>query len=256
MNIKKIFAIMLVLTLAFSMVSCGKKDTSKIEKSEIGDLYASPGDFEDRTFEFTAKAFNIEKDEDGLYIQAFYDIENSDKNTIIYYEDSKLSVTDEDFIKVKGTVGKEFKGENLMGGEVVAPTVIASSLEVIAPIEAFPANKTIEVNETIKKGGFEATLKKVDFTDSEARIYLSIKNTAKEELSIYADQAVIVQDGKQYENNYNYNYDDMSSDIKAGASTEGVVAFDKIKEEDFIISFHGYNTNYDEVEFEYNVKVK
>lgn len=75
----------------FCLVACGDEaDTSPISESDIGELFATPDDFKGRTFEFTGRVLQVEKDSDGLAIQAYYDIENYDKNVVTYYADSSL----------------------------------------------------------------------------------------------------------------------------------------------------------------------
>ena len=124
-------------------------------------------------------------------------------------------------------------------------------------MEAFPAVKTIEVDQTETKGSFEATVSKVDFTKNETRIYVKVKNNSSVDFDNYPDQGVIVQDGKQYEAEWNEYYPEPSTELKAGASSESVIAFEKVEEADFTYSFEGYDDeNYDDVTFEFNIKVE
>ena len=98
----------------------------------------------------------------------------------------------------------------------------------ITAAEAFTAEETIELNSTVTQGDYSATLEKVDFTEDETRIYITITNNSSSTFDVYADQGVIVQNGKQYESEYNYNYDIMSTEIQAGASAEGIIPYTRI----------------------------
>lgn len=252
----KLIGLLLVMLCATMMVACGEQDTSKIEKSEIGDLYSNPDDYAGRTFDFTAQVFDVEKDSDGIYFQCYYDIENYDKNTVVYTEDTDLNLKEDDFVRVEGSVDGEFSGENAFGGEVTAPQVKATKVKKISAMEAFPAVKTVKVDKTITKGNYKATVKKVDYTDSEMRIYLKVTNNSSSDFDNYPDQGSVIQKGKQHEVEYNDYYPQPSSELKAGASSESVIVFKNVKKSDFRYEFSGYNDDYDEVNFSFDIKVK
>lgn len=252
-KMKKLIILISACILTFGLASCGEKDTSPIKDDEIGALYASPDDFSGRQYEFTAQILTVESDSGTYYIQAFQDISNYERNTVIVYNDTKTQFNVDDYIKVKGTVTGEFKGENAFGGEVSAVQVEAEAVEKISAVEAFPAEETIKIDETVTKGNYSATLEKVDFTANETRVYLTITNSSGTTFSVYPDQGVLVQNGKQYENNYNYVYGDFSTEIKPGVSASGVIAYDRIEPDGFTYTFTGYDENYNELTFEFEV---
>lgn len=254
---KKLLAVMSALAIVMCFTACGETDTSQITKDEMDEFYSDPDSFTGRTIELTGQISDVEKDGTTVYLQMYHDIENYDENTVIIYEnDKKTKFKDDEYIKVEGSVDGEFKGENILGGEVTAPQITADKVEKISVIDAFPASKTVEVDKTITKGKYSVTLEKVDWTDDETRVYLTVKNDGSSTFESYPDQGVIVQDSKQYEINDKYRYDSPSSEIKAGATSEGVVAFDKIDKSDFTYSFEGYDNDYNELEFKFDVTVK
>lgn len=253
---KKVVAVICMLTVMSVLGACGEKDTSLIKEGEIAELYTNPDDFKDRTYEFTGQVLQVEKDGDTLYIQAFRDIKNYDDNTIVVYDDKDLSLSNDDYIKVKGTVVGNFKGENAFGAEITAPQIQATSVEKISAAEAITAEKTIDVNQTVTKGAYNATVTKVDFTKDETRIYLTIKNDSGATFDVYADQGKIVQNGKQYDADYSGLYEMISTEIKSGASAEGIIAFPKVEENTFTYSFTGYDAEFNELNFEFQITVQ
>ena len=250
---KKFIVMLLSAILCFGLAACGEKDTTPIKESEIDSLYSNPDDFEGRTYEFTAQVFSVEKDSGAYYIQAFQDINNYGNNTVIVYDNTDTTINTDDYIRVKSSVTGEFKGENSLGGEVTAVQVQADSVEKITAAEAFTAEETIELNSTVTQGDYSATLEKVDFTEDETRIYITITNNSSSTFDVYADQGVIVQNGKQYESEYNYNYDIMSTEIQAGASAEGIIPYTRIDTTGFTYSFTGYDENFNELTFEFTI---
>lgn len=256
---KNILVIMLGIIMIFTFAACGSgnTDTSPVKDSEINALYTDPDNFKGRTFEFTGSVLDVEKDGNDLYIQVYYDISNYEKNTVVIWPDADISLKTDDFIKVKGTVDGKFEGENYFGGDIEVPMITANKVKKIDAMEAFPAKKTIEVGKTIKKGDYTATVSKVDYTKDETRIYLKVENNSKKTFDNYPNQGVIVQNGKQYEPLWNEYYPEPSTELRAGANSESVIAFEKIDDAPFKFSFTGYDEEtYDEIEFEFNIDVK
>lgn len=255
-NLKKLIAVLVTLMCVLVLCACGEQDTSPLTDEEISNLYSSADEYKGRTFEFTAQVFNMEKDGDALYIQAWHDIKNYEENTIIEYSGGDVKVNTDDYIKVSGTVDGAFEGENAFGGEVEGVRIIADSLEKITAVEAIPAEKVIDVNKTVTKGNYVATLEKVDFTVDETRVYVKIENNSSDTFDVYPDQGVILQCGKQYEVTYNFDYGEISTEIRPGVSSEGIITFDRIDESSFTYLFTGYDNDYNDLEFEFKVKVK
>lgn len=250
--------LMVVVVLIFIGIigGSGKTDTSLIPAKEMNYLYANPDDYEGRTVQLTGQVFNTEKEGDSTLIQLDRDVENNNQDTVVISDDPDLKVSDGDYIRVEGSVDGEFSGENVAGGEISCPQISATKIEKISATEAIPAEKTIKVNKTITKGNYKATVKKVDFTGQNVRIYLSVKNNSSEKFDNYPDEGKIIQGGKQYEVEYDGNYPDPSISIKSGASSSSVIVFKGVKQSDFKFTFGGYDSESNDVEFSFDIKVK
>lgn len=260
--LRKAIVFFMVSMMAIAFCACGDSgssesaDSSPITEDEIAELYTSPDSFTGRTFEFTGMVLDVEKDGGDLYLQVYQDIKNYEKNTVVVYPDADISPKTDDFVRVKGTVDGTFSGENALGGDVEAPQVTAEKVEVIDAMEAFPATKTVEVNQSVEKGSYKATVTKVDFTQDETRVYITVENGSSATFDNYPDQGVIVQDGKQYEAEWNEYYPEPSTELKAGATSESVIAFSKVEEADFTYSFEGWDSDYNELEFSFDIAVE
>ena len=246
--------------MAFSFSACGGDSSNEngdaIGNEEIAELYTTPDNFKGRSYEFTGMVLDFERDGDECYIQVYQDIKNYENNTVVTYTDSELSLKENDFIIVKGTVEGAFSGENYFGSDIEVPQVTATKVKKIDATEAFPAEKTIDVNKTVEKGSYKVTVSKVDFTADETRIYLAVTNNSSSIFDNYPDQGVIVQNGKQYEADWNEYYPEPSTELKSGATSESVIVFERVDETDFTYSFEGWDTNYDEIEFSFDISIK
>ena len=72
----------------------------------------------------------------------------------------------------------------------------------------------------------------------------------------YPDQGVIVQDGKQYEAQWSEFYPEPKTELKGGVTSESIITFEKIEEADFTYSFDGWDNDYNELEFSFDIKVE
>lgn len=234
----------------------GTVDTSPIPSEEIDYLYSEPDDYAGRTVQLTGRVFNIEKDGDTTIIQLYHDVENYNQDAIVLTDDQDVKIKENEYIRVDGSVDGEFNGENVMGGEIACPQISATKIEQIDVTEAIPAEKTVKVNETITRGKYKATVEKVDFTGQNVRVYLKVKNGSSKDFSNYPIDGKLIQGGKQYEVEYDGNYPYPSTSVKPGASSESVIVFKGVEQSNFKYTFIGYDTNYDEMEFNFNIEVK
>lgn len=253
---KKLIALLMACVFVFALAGCGSTGTSPVNESETADLYSSPDNFKGRTFEFTAKVFATDKENRITYLRAWHDIDKYGQDTVIICPNTKETFNKDDYIKVEGIVDGVCSDNKGFGGALDAVQITAKSVKKIGVTDAFPAIKTVDVKKTIKKGSVKAMLKKVDWTNNETRLYMIIKNTGKNDVDVFPDQGKIVQKDKQKEAYYNFNYPNISSELKGRASTEGVVVFKKIDKKSFTYEFTGYDSSYNELKFKYKIKVR
>lgn len=211
-----------------------KKETKVWKQEDMQKVITDPNAYKGDTVEYYAKVFiEPERDKKGVYLQAFALNKGADGSTIIAFNDPNFQVKNGDIIYVKGVVTKEFKGENLMGGEVTAPVIEAKELKISDYATAFaPAKKTVEVNQEKEQSGFKVTVKKIEIAAEETRVYVSVENTSNANISVFKHSSKLVQDGKQLElgDDYGKGYAELQTDVLPGATTEGVLVFPAISE--------------------------
>lgn len=102
---------------------------------------------------------------------------------------------------------------------------------------------------------------KVEFADNETRVYVTIINNGAGRLSLYDYDAVIIQDGKQFntETNYEAGYPDINKEISIGVTLDGIMAFTAIEQKSFQLQMRGYSDNYEadsgDLEFTFDIAV-
>lgn len=262
---KKRIVLFLVLVFALCCVTgCGggsegssSGNVKEVAGEDYVKLYSDANAFKGYKVDMFLKVFAVEKDDSGTYLQAYYDPEGLDKNTIVTIDDPGVDVKDGDIIHVTGTVKGEFTGENMLGAKITAPQITASSIEKSDYATAFaPAINTAEANQEQNQHGILLILEKVEFAEKETRAYLTVKNGTKDNASFYSFNAKAVQGSQQFEadDNWDANYQEVQSDILPGIESSGIVVFPAIdpaagaiqlifecRSDDFFVDFNPFS---------------
>ncbi|VYU68112.1 DUF4352 domain-containing protein [Clostridium tertium] len=271
MNKKRVLSALLITLTTFTFISCGGNDESgnnnsekaPIPREDFNLVYSNPKEYEGREVEFYGKIFtDIEKDNDGTYMQMFTNETGSDNNVLVGIKDPNLNVKIDDIVHVKGIVKGVEKGTNAFGAELNLPLVLAESVEITDYGTAYaPALKTIDINQEQNQFGYKLTLKKVEISKSETRAYVKIENASNDKVNFYSFNSMITQGTNQIEqeDNWEANYQEISSEILPGIVTEGVITFKPIDINggDFNIIFEGYSDDYslDFTPFTFQIKM-
>jgi hypothetical protein len=179
-----------------------------------------------------------ERDEDGLLWQMWADPLNQTWNTIVAIRGAAVSIKDGDYVHVKGSVFGGFEEENMLGGKVRAVKVEAESATVVDALAiAPPAIRVYQGRPDVQtQHGLRVSLHKVEFAETETRIFLTVANNAKEEASFYSFNLKAVQGKQQFEFGFDYSgvsYPEVQSELLPGVESSGVVvlpAMDPISE--------------------------
>ena len=262
---KKILAILLVATMALSLIACGgnsesseeSKEKEYLAETEIADLFTTPDNFKGKYVKLSGQVFvDPEKDGDEVAIQVWHDPQNAEKNFIIYYK-GNTDVKTNDYIEVNGKIAGKFKGENAFGGEVTAPLIEADTLEVKSYIEVVVPTISEIVPETAvsEQNGVSLKVDKVEFAEKETRVYITESNSSSDNCSISVYDIKLLQNGKQINQDsssmsaYDGNYAELPYDLLAGASASGVLVFPAMDSSaSFQVHIEAYSDNW-EVEF-------
>lgn len=185
-----------------------------------------------------------------LAFQMFVDMENADWNTIVYTDQTNLDLNADDYVRVEGEVLGAFEGENAFGASITAPSVQASNVRAISVGQALdPAQKVIEVGQTLGGQGFEVTLEKIEFGEETTRAYVKMANNTGQGASFYTYDAKIQQGSTQvdYLDDHDYDFydEEPQSELRPGVETEGVLAFGPVDpNEPFQLIVPWYSDNY------------
>ena len=259
-----IFALMV-----FAVSGCGSEGSTTgaaasptpsatFTNEDWGEVVGSPDSYKDSPVELVGKVFQQPETGGGggIAFQMWADPKNSDWNTIVYAS-SSVDVATDDYVRVVGTVGDQFKGENVMGAEMIVPTINADSVEIVDAMAAAPAAiKTVTLNDSQSQHRVTLTLETVEYAESETRVFLTFSNGGKDKASFYSFNAKAVQGSKQYSedssSSFMNGYPQIESDLLPKTKSSGVIVFpemdpDKttrfvfeVASEDYTVTFNPY----------------
>mgnify|MGYP001051591154 CR=1 FL=1 len=237
-------------------------DPVYVENGKLDYLYSDTYEYLGQFVDISGKIFS-EPETDGEFtiLQIWADPENAEKNTIIYYN-GKLDVKTDDYVKLTGYVYDVMDYENTFGGTMSAPVIMATKIEKGSYADVMsPTLKEVNyTDKSINQHNYKIEVTKVEFAEKETRIYLTAKNDAKDEFSIYTYSAVITQNGKQYEqdDNWDADYEEVQSELKPGITSSGILVFPKIEQKDFKLIIDGSSDDWDiDInEYVFNLEVK
>lgn len=135
----------------------------------------------------------------------------------VLYSD-RIDFKEDDFIRVKGKI----KGSSNL--------VMANLIEKIDATEALaPTKHLVEVNKTDdNKFGYVIVLKKIEFAETETRVFVTVKNNSEGTISFYKYESKALQGEKQYDSSYGEyrrDYPKVQSDMLPGVVSEGILVF-------------------------------
>jgi hypothetical protein len=151
-------------------------------------------------------------------------------NTIVVTAPS-LKVKRGDYVRVEGQLIDMFTGTNAFGGQVSAPRVRGSKVDIVSREEVVaPAIKTYELNRPLDQNGLVITLIRLELAANETRAYVKISNRSPDKASVYVYQAKLLQGQRQFDRKsvFDAGYPDIPSSLLPGVEAETVLLFDQV----------------------------
>jgi hypothetical protein len=249
-------AVICMAAIPVAVAGCGSSGDSAsgggeppITRADWDRVVASPGGFEGRAARgITGKVFVLERDGDTLALQMQTNDDYSDGNTIVGVSRANADgVQEDDFVRVDGTVGPAFTGENAFGASLTAPTIRADAVEVITALEAAPAAvATTQVRRSQTQAGVTMTLRKVERLERGGRVFLTARNRSGSEVSIYDSNAKFIQGGRQQdpESSFDIELPSFEGDVQSGVTDDAVLLFPRMRKGPARLVVEWYSSDY------------
>lgn len=233
--------------------SSAKKSEKQEKKEYVDDIAAvatNPDSYKGKYVKFYGKVLSSTDKDDFYGVQAYVDM---DYNNSVLIEIPKSLLSEapqsDDYLSIDAKVKSSKEGENLMGGKLKLAYLVADSAEKTTYLDSFgKANTTWDfTDKVIEQNGVTVSITKVEFTDTETRIYVSVSNNSSDKFNLYNYSAKVVQGSNQYEMTYNYDadYPEIPSDMMPGVTANGIICFDSMEASQFQLYLEGSSDNWE-----------
>ena len=208
---------------------------------------------EDSANSYTIRA-NVTEKEYGLW----------EDDVFLNYQGNR--VLEDEIVEFWGEVKGVRKYTTVLGASRSVPEIAVLRLDVLKNYTGggtAPIKKSVEVGKTNTQHGFSVTLDKIELTDKQTKVWLTVKNNSKYKMNLYTYSAKLVQGSKQFEKESVFDQKlEPPSEYLPNVEAKGVIVFPAISETGNIrlvidkpyaqdLSFEEYSsTSFQEVSFE------
>ncbi len=225
-----------------------------IDESQIDTMLTNPDNYKGKYVTLSGVVMNEpEFDEDLTAIQLWHDPVNYEQSFLVYV-DGKIDIKTNDYVIVDGVVEGSVDGENYFGSTLTFPLIHADTvtksnyIDVVTPT----VKELIPEEAYVSQHDITLSVDKIEYAEDETRVYMSCSNETDSGFDIFAYDMKIIQDGSQYETNwdsqtvYNSDLQELSDSVLSGVTVSGVVIFPAIDQQaPFEIHAEGYSDDYE-----------
>lgn len=243
---KRFIAFMLTGMLAISATACGnsretadgkqnaaQEETKPEYVDNIKAVASDPDTYAGKYIKFSGVASVTDESDDSYGLQVYLDPNYNDSVLVEVSKDLiSDSISSDDYISVDAKIEGTYDGQTVMGVDTTWAYLTAIGIEKTTYMDAFvPTVKELTPNVSAEQNGFSVSVDKVEYADTETRVYLTLTNNSEYTTSYGVYSIRLIQDGKQINQDqsssspYMGNYPELSYDVSAGASTSGVLVF-------------------------------
>lgn len=224
------------------------KEGNPIFVELTNEVYTNAKKYKGYHINIKGKVFQVMSDNGKVKgIQIWLDPDTCEQNMMIYYN-TDVEVKQGDYIIGSGYIDSVTEYKNAYDAKLYAPLVISSDLVKATYMEVMAPTIATITPENLKqeKYGYSVSIDKIEFAEKETRVYTTVINNGK--ALLYFGDAVIVQEGKQYNStdNYEAEYEKIPYEVVKGVSCSGIIVFPTISTNDFELTIDIHSENDDE----------
>lgn len=234
------------------------KEGNPIFVELTNEVYTNAKKYKGYHINVKGKVFQVMSDNGKVKgIQIWLDPDACEQNMMIYYN-TDVEVKQGDYIICSGYIDSVTEYKNAYDAKLYAPLVISSDLVKATYMEVMAPTIATITPENLKqeKYGYAVSIDKIEFSKKETRVYTTVTNNGK--ALLYFSDAVIVQEGKQYNStdNYEAEYEKIPYEVVKGVSCSGIIVFPVISTNDFELTIGIHSDDYNEEIDNFTFKIK
>jgi len=220
--LKRLSFFVLIVSLMSMIVGCSGSEI--ITNANFNPVLVSPSKHLDKEVKITAKLLeNPSTTTDQTVFFITPDPSNLDLRVKVVTTKLEKKLKVGNFVRIEGNISDD------------NPTIKASKVEQIEPQSVLaPTLKEVMVEKEQEQQGYKVILDKIEFAETETRVFITVKNETKKEINFYADYARATQKdvGFNLQKNWEADYPQVPVDIKSKDERYGIIVFAPLKYEE------------------------
>jgi hypothetical protein len=232
--------------------SVANRERTALTNANIYQAIKTPADNKGRQVEiFGQIARDPAYDRRGTYLQVALLAGKENADVVVRYP-ANLEVTQGDYVCVRGKVIGPFAGETEAGENVETVEIEATSVRPEATETVLaPPRSVWKTGSKKERRKVTVIVRRIEFSDSETRVYVEAKNLSEERVVAQASNSFIKQGEHFYEPLATpVEYKEMPVDVSAKSAVAGILVFPSLDESEpldfsLIVSGTGWETAYD-----------
>lgn len=250
---------MFLIAIGLSLNNSDKQSSSEPTESakkeyveSIEPVISNPDAYKGKYVKFYGIISSVDEDEDSYGYQVYTDVDYNNSVLVEVPKDVMSSPIKDSqtFVSIDAEIDGSYDGQTVMGVANTWAYLKAISFEETTYEESFgKANTTWEFSDKIiDQNGMSVSITKVEFASDETRVYITATNNSADSFNLWSSSCKVIQNGTQYEqsfSNYMADYPQISSEILPGASSSGIILFDKLEPSAFQFYIDGSSNNWE-----------
>lgn len=249
-------------------ISAEEVKQNAIKNLNYEELFRNNSQYVGKTVHYIGKVVQTQENSNNSYTMRANVTEKDyglwEDDVFLNYQGER--VLEDEIVEFWGEIKGVKKYSTVLGASRSIPEITVLQLQVLKDYvggSTIPIKKTVEVGKTDTQHGFNVTLDKIELTDKQTRVWLTVKNNSKYKINFYTFSAKLVQGGKQLEKESVFGQkQELPSEFLPNVEAKGVIVFPIINETGTVrlvvdkphaqdIPFEEYSTtNFKEVSFE------
>lgn len=252
--ILSIFAIIPISTILLSSVMA----KSIITDSQWPKVDLNPNHYKNDRVDITGQIMTKPLYQSPLtQYEIFVDPQNFSESTIVIIR-QKPRFKNGTYVEVKGYIYGSVSGQNMFGGTVTAPAVIASSIKQISQTQAEAPTIALSTgSKYFPQNGLALRIVKVEYAKTETRVYLQAVNKSGSNITFDDFDATLIQGTHQLKqiDSFDTSYPEFPTPMANGVVAQEVLVFGPATlggvplHFDIGVSSDNFNLNFNDYEF-------
>lgn len=247
-----VLAFAVAFALAVGLTACSGSDDGAsgadsaeeekvyIDEADFDSFFSSPSDYVGQYINMSGVIVNTFEQDGETYLNVAHDTEGYNQTVLVQAGEGDTGYASGDYVIVDGKVDSITEAQNIMGGTQNVPLVVDATIDKSTYIDVVvPTVDEVEYGASAEQSGFTVTVDKIQYADSETRVFMTVKNETSGNIQYGEYDIRMVVDGQQIGQDtdsattyMDENFQELPYELSPGTSASGTLVFPAMEQRD------------------------